>query len=215
MLPLLPDMPNVNGLLTRGFWSTLTVSTHSVGPPDTAYVTPASTGNGEPLLKSDGVTPVTGALNVAVTSTSLVVGVVDAVVSVGTGGRSVEWHKDTDAIGQRCAHAALAGGGSEHAGARRTLQREPVVVTGRVLLHDCATVLRHSDREVGVGVATRDRHGQYPLLARPCQSRRVRHTGVARRQAKVRLRDASDGVVEGGSECDGLLADRSPCQALG
>ena len=88
MLPLLSTTWNENGFATRGVSSTLTVSTHSVGPPDTAYVTPASTGNGAPPLKSEGVTPVTGALKVAVTVTSLPVGVVDAVVSVGTGGRS-------------------------------------------------------------------------------------------------------------------------------
>ena len=53
---------------SRGFVSTLTVSTHSVGPPVTAYVTPGTLGNAVPSLKSATVTPVTGESKVAVTA---------------------------------------------------------------------------------------------------------------------------------------------------
>ena len=77
-------------LTTRGFSFTVTVRTHSVGPPVTAYDTPASTGNATPPLKSASVIPVTGPSNVAVMPITLFVVappvVPDADVIVGFGG---------------------------------------------------------------------------------------------------------------------------------
>ena len=65
--PLFGTKRNAIALSAFGFSSTVTVKTHSVGPPVTPYVTPGSTGKGDPPLKSAAVTPLTGELNVAVT----------------------------------------------------------------------------------------------------------------------------------------------------
>ena len=67
MTPLSSAIRKLNARVVLGSAASVTVSTHSVGPPVTAYATPVSTGNGVPPLKSAAVTPVTGALNVAVT----------------------------------------------------------------------------------------------------------------------------------------------------
>ena len=88
--PLPAAKPRQYDLSTRGLGSTVMVSTHAVGPPVTAYVTPGSVGNGTPPLKSAAVTPVTGESKVAVTA--IVLSVVapgpDVDVKVALGGES-------------------------------------------------------------------------------------------------------------------------------
>lgn len=87
MAPLAPTKLNVKGLVTRGSWSTTTVSVHAVPDPPTVYDTPATTGHAEPSLKSLATTPVTAEVKVAVTMKEvLLVGLAVLAVSVGVGG---------------------------------------------------------------------------------------------------------------------------------
>ena len=88
--PLPAAKPRQYDLSMRGLGSTVMVSTHSVGPPVTAYVTPGSVGNGTPPLKSAAVTPVTGESKVAVTAMvlSVVAPGAEVDVKVALGGES-------------------------------------------------------------------------------------------------------------------------------